>query len=64
MRVISSINGLVKAASAKLQINLPKSLSGFMSTFQKGLSTFQQGLSTFQERFIRILLVEESPSSF
>jgi hypothetical protein len=37
MRVISSTKDLVEAASAKVQKDLPKSLSGFMSTSQKDL---------------------------
>jgi hypothetical protein len=37
MRVISSTKDLVKAASAKVQKDLPKSLSGFIKTFQKDL---------------------------
>ena len=51
MRVISSINDLVKAASAKLQINLQNLFSGKV-------------YEDLPERFIRIFLVEEFPSSF
>jgi len=51
MRVISSINDMVKAASAKLQINLQNLFSGKV-------------YEDLPERFIRIFLVEESPSSF
>ncbi len=49
MRVILSTNDLVKAASAKLQINLQNLV-------------FVNVHKDLPERFIRILLVEESPS--
>jgi hypothetical protein len=51
MRVISSINDLVKAARAKIKINLQILFSGKV-------------YEDLPERFIRIFLVEELLSSF